>query len=46
MDKVVMGPIDVKGFRQNRTCLADKIVSLDSPSVQMATYKLSLRGEP
>ena len=46
MDKVVMGAIGMKSFRQDQTCLADKIVSLDSPSVQMATYKLSLQGKP
>jgi len=46
MGKVVMGAMGVQGVRQNRTCLVVKIASLDSPSVKLATYKLSLRSEP
>ena len=46
MDKVAIGAIGVQGFQQNWTCLAVKIASRDSPSGKLATYKLSLRGEP
>ena len=46
MGKAVMGAMGVQGVRQNRTCLAVKIASLDLPSVKLATYKLSQQGEP
>ena len=44
MGKVVRGALSVQGVRQNRTYLAVKIASRDSPSVKLANYKL--RGEP
>ena len=45
MGKVAMDAMGVQGFQQNWICLAVKTAYCDLPSIKLATYKFSLRGE-
>ena len=44
VDKVVMGARGVYGYDKAEYGLAVKVASYESPCVELATYKLSLRG--
>ena len=46
MEKVAMGTMCMQGFQQDCTGLTAKMASRDSPSVKLATYKLSQQDEP
>lgn len=45
VDKITMGAITVHGFRHSWRCLAIKMASCDSFSVELAIYKRNPRDE-
>ena len=45
MDEVIMGTMGVHGFDNAEDVWQFKLATCDSPGVELATYKLSLRGE-
>ena len=46
MDDIAMVAMGMQGYQQNWTYLAVEIASRGLPSIKLATYKLSLWGEP
>jgi len=45
-DSIVMGAMGVQGFMTKTEQVWQLMVSHNWPSVKLATYKFSLRGEP